>query len=511
MSPPFIRANGLAATFHIKNFCVLNLVCVIFSTPGTAHAGGLSIKSLSEFVTIGIAGGVAATRVLMGDELSVETNASQNTDVSDNILLNKNPIGGLALRTATDISGSVKTKHRTRSLEFHADTDRVKVVGPGDPGNLDSDFGDNTFYSVRFNNRWKRFSFNLNASQSLQNAADAQSREFTIPRIENGEIVDPSEDNGDPGDPSDPGDTGDTGDTGTVDAGGTGISAGTADGGLLGEGLTSVNASQESFTIGGNVSARINQKNTLTFSSSASQQTFDGSDTGDLVDSKRISTSGAWTTRRSNRTSLTASVSNLIFRPTNGGKTRKLETAGSINTQLSNKLNLSARAGAAFVSGAVGSAASGGTGSTGATSNSSGSSVGFVGNFSLSYKLKKTSVYFDAARSVSATSTGGLNTSDSAGIQINHNITRNLDIDASANYSVAGTTSSATGGIQGISSPGSTQLFIRVSPTYSVDLNRKWSADMSYEFRYRNRNAGKDVAKSNGVFVAFRRSLPVGR
>jgi hypothetical protein len=487
VSPPLTQATGLAIIYRTRIFWLLSIICAFSSFPETTHAGELSIKSLSRLVGVGIASGLGASRVFLGDELSISSDVSQDIDVSDNISLLADPPGGGSVSWTTGVTGAVMTRHRTREFEVRARMTRVDVEGPGDPGNLDADWGDDMFYSTRFHKQRKRFTYNMRASQSLQNAAAAQARDSTIPTFDDQD---------------------------------------TTGGGLQGEGLTGVDALQETFTVGGDVTAEVNQRNSLTLSAEAVQQTFTGDRTGGLEDSESITTSAAWTVRTSQLTDLTAEVSHNRFKTGDGGKSRILKPRAILNSQVSDKLSATLDAGADFVSAEAGSTGvSPGTGTTGqnASDDRSGSAVGFIGRFNLEYALKRTSVSFDVSRDVSPTSTGDLNLVEQAGIQISHSINRRSEIGVSARYSKQTSPSgrSQSGGPpQGVDGPpqGSTRTLYTITPSYSITLNRKWTANMEYEFAFQDRSIATGAATpnslaatSNGVFVNFRRSLPAGR
>ncbi len=460
--------------------------------PGSAVAGDPWIESLSKNVMYGIGGAIAATKILLGDELTVSTRLDQEVEISDNIALDVDPPGGAAISTTSAATGAITTTHRTRELEFRATAEKVDVTGPGDPGNLESE---NEYYFSRYNNSQKRFTYNVRSARTIQNAAAAQLQDSTIPTLEDT-----------PGDP-------DTGGTITQ---------------LQTDNVTSVDEVQETFIVGGDIALQLNERNALFFSAEAVQQSFtdvvdsnttNGGTTSELVDSETITTALAYTRQLSEAANLTASVSNQDFRPGDEGDSRKIETRGILDVQVSPRLKMTFDGGVAFVSGE-------GEATDGGLVSGSGSSTAFVGAFGFNYDLKRTSISFEVSRQVSPTSTGDLELVEGTGISIDHKINSRSSVTLNARYtkqtnppefafSGGGTVNQVV-----VTGSGSDRELIRVSPTYSISFTPGWAASVAYEYAREissasgttNSGGGGDaVAESNSVFFAVTRSFPVER
>lgn len=469
-------------------------LCVALPTPASA---GDWIESLSRNTMYGIGGAIAATRILLGDELNVATRLDEEIEISDNIALETDPPGGAAVSATSAATGSIGTSHRTRQLEFRATAEKVDVTGPGDPGNLESE---NRYYFSRYNNTQKRFRYNIRSARTIENAASAQLRDSTIPTLEDT-----------PGDP-------DTGGTITQ---------------LQAENVTSVDEEQETFIVGGDITFQLNARNSLFFTAEAVQQNFtdvvnsgsaDTGNTSELVDSETITTALAWTVQTSETTSLTASISNQDFKPGDEGDSRKIETRGILDVQVSPRLNVTLDGGVAFVRG---------EGETFDDANfanpigdGSGSSAAFVGAFGLSYSLKRTAVSFGVSREVSPTSTGDLELVEGANVNVAHDINSRSSVSLNARYrkrTSPGDLNLINEGTVNrflVTGRDSETDFFSVTPTYLFALSRSWAAEIAYEYAREiddspgtagSGNGTDSVAESNTFFFRISRTFPVKR
>ena len=484
-------AAGCCAMTRPRTFAVSVAVALCVGLPRPASAGDW-IESLTRNTMYGIGGAIAASRILLGDELNVGTRLDEEIEISDNIALETDPPGGAAVSTTSAATGSIGTSHRTRQLEFRATAEKVDVTGPGDPGNLESE---NRYYFSRYNNTQKRFRYNIRSARTIENAASAQLRDSTIPTLEDT-----------PGDP-------DTGGTTTQ---------------LQAENVTSVDEVQETFIVGGDITFQLNARNALFFSAEAVQQTFtdvvnsgsaDTGNTSELVDSETITTALAWTVQTSERTTLTASVSNQEFKPGDEGDSRKLETRGILDVRVSPRINMTVDGGVAFVRGEGETIVD--TNVDNLIGNGSGSSAAFVGAFGLTYSLKRTTISFGASRAVSPTSTGDLELVEGANINVGHDINSRSSVSLNARYrkrTSPGELSIVNGNTVipfVVTSQDSETEFFSVSPTYSIAFLRGWSTDITYEYAREissssDTGSGIDaVAESNGFFFRIRRAFPV--
>lgn len=446
--------------FLCLNFCIALLAGM---PSNVARAGDVSIKDLTEFLGATIIGGLAVSRPLAGGKLSIETRGSQTLEINDNISREVDSSGAVAIRSSTNVRGAIKSVERLREYSVESNLGWTKTRGPGAPDNLDSQ---NRRYLARFRHSGKSVTVNARAIRSIRNAAEAQLDDTTvIPLLDAaGEpIVNPATQ------------TQSTGDT-------------------------NVDGVQESFALGGDISIDLNHRNSLKFTANGSQQAFSG-DTPGLVDSRVVNTAAAWTYLMTRKTSLTGDFSRLVQKPSEGGQTTKREVRGAIATQITRKLNVRTSLGAAFVEG--NQAATDGQNPIAA----SGSTVGFVGDLGLRYAMKRTDLNFKVSRNVSPTSTGELQTVDSTSVSLRHNINHRAKAGIIAAFSKQ-TSPAPSSGLLTATGDGGRTLF-RISPTYSIIINRKWIADMKYDYTRQKNTAG--VAESNALFFTFSRSLPVGQ
>jgi hypothetical protein len=214
--------------------------------------------------------------------------------------------------------------------------------------------------------------------------------------------------------------------------------------------------------------------------------------TGNQTRSLDLSTTGSWTHRLSELTSLIPTVNFETISYDNAAQTEIMIWRGTMGfgTQLTKQLTLQGGVGVAHLtldqnaSGPVSNAVVGFPLTTG-------SKADWIANVLLTYRINRTDTFsFAAAQTITPDSLGVIRKFDVVGFTLSHRINQAALVTFAANYSHTPAASTGLG----------TDLY-SASISYDYRLNRDWRASVAY--RFRQRVGGPGDANSNALFISL--------
>lgn len=271
---------------------------------------------------------------------------------------------------------------------------------------------------------------------------------------------------------------------------------------LAQSGIATAHGSINTYAINGGATRDLGRINSLSWTAAASTVSFTDPTQTPYVDLK---TSLAWNHSLTHSTTITNAVSFDWFSEDNTAKSQRLfwTVTTGLQSQLTQRLTLGGHVGLDFAN----SYQNGEAESTNPSSGFQpqvGAGHGWLADVALTYKLlKTTTATLTAAHTTIPLFTGQLQTSDTIGLSVNHDINQFSNLTFSTQF--AQTLASQGNSLFGNQS--SSSDFFSASVNYGYRLTREWRTNLTYTYSQRNDDTG--IARSNTILVALSRDFNV--
>lgn len=252
-------------------------------------------------------------------------------------------------------------------------------------------------------------------------------------------------------------------------------------------GFTREDSDRLTFGVDGDVSVKLNKTNTFTLGGAIERVDFTD-DSPNLVPFLDFAITGSWTYRINQKTAFSTDLSWELFDPDDvqDEETHTYKVVGRLDRNLRENLTLKLRGGVNF-----------------RTDNNNGggafdltdSSISGLAGVDLQYVMLTKTLTLSAAHDLVPSASGELQQRTSVSVGATGQINSRSRIGISAEYQHQ--EASGTTGVE--------RDFFAVSPSYSVLLARRWSADLGYSFKLED-EAG-DISTSNKTYVSLTRTF----
>jgi hypothetical protein len=272
---------------------------------------------------------------------------------------------------------------------------------------------------------------------------------------------------------------------------------------LTDSGILAANTTTTSYLANGGLQHQLNDLNALGWSATGTSVNFSNEDAG-LIPYNDVVMTESWIRNLSPITNFTASLSTQWYQADNEFNTRSLiqSLTGQIDTLLTNRLKLMARAGG----GVIRTDEDFFAGSTKA--DISDTSGNFVGGVDLAYELKNTTITATASHDFAPSSLGEVQDRTEVGLGIDHRINERTGLLLSGQFYDQAPSTSAP-------AQSNDREAMILSLTFTRELIRDWDLLVRYQFVQQDLNTDQFVpfsfddgsSTSNAVFVTLNRNL----
>jgi len=272
---------------------------------------------------------------------------------------------------------------------------------------------------------------------------------------------------------------------------------------LTDSGILAANTTTTSYLANGGFQHQLNDINALGWSATGTSVNFSNDDAG-LIPYNDVVMTESWIRNLSPITNFTASLATQWYEADNEFNTRSLinSLTGQIDTMLTNRLKLMARAGGGVIQTDEDFVA----GSTRA--DTSDTSANFVGGVDLAYELKNTTITATASQDFAPSSLGEVQDRTEIGLGLDHRINERTGLVLSGQFYNQTPSTSAP-------SQSNEREAMILSFALSRELMRDWDLVVRYQFVQQDLSTDQFVpfsfddgsSTSNAVFLTLNRNL----
>ena len=272
---------------------------------------------------------------------------------------------------------------------------------------------------------------------------------------------------------------------------------------LTDSGILAANTTTTSYLANGGLQHQLNDLNALGWSATGTSVNFSNEDAG-LIPYNDVVMTESWIRNLSQNTNFTASLATQWYQADNEFNTRSLvqSLTGQIDTLLTNRIKLMARAGGGVIRTDEDFFAGGTKADVSDTSGS------FVGGVDLAYEFKNTTVTATASHDFAPSSLGEVQDRTEVGLGIDHRINERTGLVLSGQFYDQTPSTSAP-------AQSNDREAMILSLTFTRELIRDWDLAVRYQFVQQDLNTDQFVpfsfddgsSTSNAVFVTLNRNL----